>query len=1009
MTIAYLKQDSYNEYETLIIDGMRQSAREAGANLVVFSGATQFEATGYNPGIRALFGFIKAAGVDGLMVNAWLNDVKGPLDAGFRTFFAGLPLYYVGSFLPGVPCAHLQGSDYILELLDHLVMVHGRRRIAFVASFNSDDRDEAYAAYLQEKGLWDESLYLTGAKVHADLMSHRAEKAISLLFDRPAGHQPDAILSMNSEEAACMVGILKQRGLRVPEDVSIITWEDGENGQISDPPLTCLGYPYQELGRTSCRQFLRYLTDNSTPLESRVHTRARYRKSCGCSLLSILVDRHLADAEPDVFRPAEYGILEVKPLFTLLRTGWKDGLKESAFLKQWEHQLKLNVSEETEALLRRILARIRTMAHDLEGFGDSRQVQQVLDLAQAMLDETSRLRILRLFTRVTHTNQQLDHASLGIIAAQNRPWVLSAAAEMATAIGLADCRIFMLPDEWLMRAENGEIRFQEHEQNLEGYPYTTGLWVENGQRRPDMEGQTGLIGQRLAQTFKSSQDKDYLARILYLGGMVQGFVVFGMSGHDNRTLESMSHIISTSLNSARTMERLVQAQSDLRVLAERDSLTGLSNRYSFYRALNSLTATQPPAGNQLAIMFIDLDNFKTINDSFGHDAGDEVLKVVALRLQRELAAQNSASIPGETATFRDDHLGAFRLGGDEFTILASTSGPSQSQRLAQALMAAVKEPINYLSHRFQVSLSLGCVHFPQDGRNPGDLMRYADITMYRAKAQKDKALIFDRLNDDFFLKEARLSQDILEAVRCDQIEVLFQGMFGDDNRLLGVDALVRWHHPAEGLLLPGEFIGLAVANNMIIPIETRVLTLACQHIRELDRLGQEPPPFMLVNCTRIFFYSPDFVSTVRAVMAETGVGPGRLRLGLEERFAFQAPAQALRIIGELKAAGVDFAVEGLGGDSSWLAFMTELPRNTIVKVDRRFVRNIQASASERNFLYRMLSMFADRGMQVAISGIEDPGQRDLLKRRNCLFQGYALAKPMQLADLGNRLDQLHTE
>jgi len=150
---------------------------------------------------------------------------------------------------------------------------------------------------------------------------------------------------------------------------------------------------------------------------------------------------------------------------------------------------------------------------------------------------------------------------------------------------------------------------------------------------------------------------------------------------------------------------------------------------------------------------------------------------------------------------------------------------------------------------------------------------------------------------------------------------------------------------------------------MIVPIETRVLFLACKHARALVNGKGKSSPFMLVNCTKTFFFSPNFIDIVRQAIREADLGPGLLRLGLEERFAFQNTELALSIIGELKSSGVDFAVEGMGGDSSWINFLRELPENTIVKIDRAFVRHIHTSSSDRDFLFRMLAIFESRGFE----------------------------------------------
>jgi predicted signal transduction protein with EAL and GGDEF domain len=346
-------------------------------------------------------------------------------------------------------------------------------------------------------------------------------------------------------------------------------------------------------------------------------------------------------------------------------------------------------------------------------------------------------------------------------------------------------------------------------------------------------------------------------------------------------------------------------------------------------------------------------------------------------------------------------MGIFRIGGDEFTAIVATSGPEESRAVARRLLDAIKEPIPYGRGRLQVTASLGCAHYPADGGDAEELVKYADLCMYRAKETKGTAIVFDKAKDAAFLRRTRLAADLLQSVERNEIEVLYQGMFENDGALGGIEALARWRHPEFGLLPASEFIGIAVRSNMIVPIESRILSLACG--RAGEPLAKGAPPFMLVNCTNTFFYCPDFVDIVLAAKRDAALEPGILRLGLTERVAYQDMDRALAIIGRLKSKGVDFAIDGMGSNSS-ISFLRELPADTIVKIDRGFVRHIHDSASDREFLYHMLALFESRGLRVAVSGIERGDQMDVLNQRDCLFQGFALAEPMEYDRLASMLE-----
>jgi diguanylate cyclase (GGDEF)-like protein len=562
-------------------------------------------------------------------------------------------------------------------------------------------------------------------------------------------------------------------------------------------------------------------------------------------------------------------------------------------------------------------------------------------------------------------------------------------AEATRSLSIGSCWIFLLAEGETAEEENASPGIGDPEKPLEKRRFQIALWLQNGTREIDKEGRRGLIGGFLKEILSErAAGRHFFGRVLHVRSSIQGFILFDLGEIDCRVFESLGLLTSSALRSAAILERLVRTQDELRDLAENDSLTGLGNRFSFYKRFRGLVE-KPEAGDgrQMALMLLDVDGFKPVNDSFGHDAGDMLLIQIARRLARVLG---SAS------------LGVFRLGGDEFTAIFMSSGPDDTDSIARRVLDAIKEPFEHQGRIMRVTGSLGIAHFPRDGKDPAELMKFVDLALYRAKETKGSVVVFDRLKDAYLLRRAGLTRDIQSVVDKGEIEVYYQGIFEGDGTVVGIEALVRWHHPLLGMLMPREFLDIAVASNMIIPIETYVLSQACRHARELAAdHGKEF--FVLVNSTNTFFYSQDFIDIVRRTIERSGIDPGRLKLGLEERFSYGDPDRALAIIGELRKHRIEFAVDGLGGESSWLHFLKELPENTIVKIDRGFVRHIETSASDRTFLYRILSLLESRGFKVAVSGIENEEQQNMLKRRNCLFQGFALAEPITFEKLKPKL------
>jgi diguanylate cyclase (GGDEF)-like protein len=977
LRVVYIKDDKDNEYDTLTLNGLSESARKYGVNLIVYSGQSSYRNKKGNPGIKALYGFIRATKPDGIIVYAWLPDMMGRTAREFLGSFPDTPVFFLGDKYPNYPYTHLRGYEYMRELIDHLVVKHGRTRVAFVSHHRPDDRDMAYQDYMRETGLWDASLYLIGARVEGNSAEERARNALRVLYDE-GREPPDAIISTFTAEAVAMLGYLGRRGLKVPRDLALVSWEDGEAGRSSNPPLTCVEYPFFELGRVTGEQFFKSLRGERIPRETRLETRVIYRKSCGCGMVASAMGKYRQliglglDSAP--------GMPDRARLYDLLVSGERSPGGNPAFIDEWERLVAGGTSEAYHLALCHALVELRGKTAGLPADGESLAKRNALEVAQIMLNETDRMRQSRdsmLSVRVDH---DLVRASLEIIAAQDRKSLMSAVAKVAERNGIPSCHLFLLAKRWRDLIETGELGYAEYEQVLDQYEFEAGLWYESGSQHPDRENRTAPIGRFLDELFSGPMAENaFIGKVLHRGKKIMGLVVFGRGSHEPREMENLSQVISTALSGAYNLERLAKAQDDLRYLAENDNLTGLGNRYAFYRRMRSII--DDPGPGQAALLFVDLDGFKPINDSYGHDAGDVLLKEIAQRIRSSLG---------------DSAIGIYRLGGDEFLAIIRSQGPKESERAAKRLLLSVKAPCRCGALRLSVSASVGCSHFPQDAQDPDTLLKYADLSMYRAKETKDSIVVFDGTKDAYYVRRAELAKDIMGAMDRGQIEAFYQNMYEADGSLAGIEALVRWRHPERGLLVPGDFLDIAVGSNMIVPIETRVLALACERAKSLPEPAPGASrPFILVNCSKPFFFCPDFVAIVGNALQKAGLGPGILRLGLEERFAMHNPGLALSVIAKLKGMGVDFAVDGMGGESSWINFLHDLPRDTIVKIDRNFVRDIETSDSDRSFLFRMLSIFESRGFKVAISGIESEGQRGMLGRRNCIFQGYALAEPAE--------------
>ena len=423
---------------------------------------------------------------------------------------------------------------------------------------------------------------------------------------------------------------------------------------------------------------------------------------------------------------------------------------------------------------------------------------------------------------------------------------------------------------------------------------------------------------------------------------------------------------------------------DARELSLRDELTGLANRRMLLRHLSDTIDQARPAGRSVALLLIDLDRFKDVNDALGHHVGDELLRVVALRL---------------TETLRGDALVA-RLGGDEFCIVVSESQGAVSGRIvAQRLLDALSRPVVLDGMNIDVGASIGVSLFPDHGDSASELLRSSDIAMYQAKANGggEHALYApDPLTDD--VRRLGLVGDFRGALDRGEIEVYYQPRFDAVSGLLtSVEALVRWRHPELGLLLPGAFLPGIERSTLIVPLTEHVL---CTALRDTARWRVSRPDLTVaVNLSARLLHSLDLATMVRDALVESGVPPQHLELEVTETMVMANPERAAELLAELDGMGVRIAVDDFGVGQASLAYLTDLPVS-ILKIDRSFVNRMDHSDRHSAVVAAILDLSERLGMVSVAEGVEE---EDTLQRLTALgcdeIQGYLLARPMPAGEI----------
>ena len=439
------------------------------------------------------------------------------------------------------------------------------------------------------------------------------------------------------------------------------------------------------------------------------------------------------------------------------------------------------------------------------------------------------------------------------------------------------------------------------------------------------------------------------------------------------------------------------ATAEIEQLAFYDPLTRLPNRRLLSDRLARALTASARSGQHGAVLFLDLDHFKTLNDTLGHDMGDRLLERVAQRL---------------TACVREQDTVA-RLGGDEFVVMLEGLGKTSSEARVHAklvgdkILSSLNQPFRLGANLHNSTPSIGAALFGEGQEEAADLLKQADIAMYQVKASGRNALSFFNVSMQSVITDrASMEADLRTGLVLDQFELYYQGQFDTRNLPVGAEALIRWNHPTRGLVLPSEFIGVAEETALIVPLGYWVLTHACRQLKRWEVVPRRADLVLAVNVSVRQFRQADFVSQVKSVLRETAANPKRLKLELTESLVLANVQDTIEKMNSLKTIGVRFAIDDFGTGQSSLTYLTQLPLNQL-KIDQSFVRNIGLQAADAVIIDTIIGMSGNLRLEVLAEGVETPEQRDFLQAHGCgLFQGYLFSRPVSLAEFEMQLDAI---
>ena len=483
-----------------------------------------------------------------------------------------------------------------------------------------------------------------------------------------------------------------------------------------------------------------------------------------------------------------------------------------------------------------------------------------------------------------------------------------------------------------------------------------------------------------------------MAAARFADGSFCGAAIDGLSGKglDNlvlvTTLAVLSIALLTSILDARLEARtaelansLTLANRELTQLALHDTLTGLPNRVLLADRIDQAMLMVQEQSGCFALMFIDLDGFKPVNDAFGHHMGDQLLREVSVRLREDLRSQDTLA----------------RIGGDEFVLLVQLHEPDDALRLAARQVGLISRVFRVGEHDLQISASIGIAVYPGNGHTAQELLMNADAAMYHAKgAGKNGYRFFDVSMNNDARRQLQLLQDLRNALEQDQFRLYYQPKFDASNgQPVGAEALLRWEHPTQGMLLPDKFIELAEKTGLIIPIGDWVLNEACRQMR-LWHLQGYTHWRIAVNLSALQFCHTELVHSVAKALATHGLPANSLTLEITETTAMSDADASMTVLKQLSEMGVDLSIDDFGTGYSSLMYLKRLPANEL-KIDRGFVRDLERDSDDAAIVSAIVALGQALGLRIVAEGVETDMQQDFLTQLGCdSLQGYLLGHPL---------------
>ncbi len=1002
LTIGLIVENGAQENENRMRTGIMEAAERYDVHLICF---THLEAAvknisygvddQYRRSHDILLQLVEQFELDGLIFLGWSLLYDGEQLRRFQERFPNIPMISMGKPCDDVPFTYFRGGEYISQMLEHLIDEHGRKRIAFIESWIADTRKEFYCETMAARGLFDERLFVSSDDLGGVTLPDRPEGALAILLDERKV-ELDAIIVMRLEEARIMLELLQQRGLRVPEDVSLVCYEDDVSIQYSSVPISTIYFPFKELGYASCEKLIALLRGEEIPAATAVPGSLLIRQSCGCMNAERFARRGGeqggGDGEDELLSGLDLAALDAAFAISM-ETADANGY--AAELKR-QMDPRRSSRNENQQLITVLRSRYAEGAPD--DSGRLLQAERIWHSARIAVSEAEKFWIASEMIRTTKTEEILEEFSQSLLNTYDISKTLESLSFYLRELDIPGCSIFL-------RGE-GENPFAACT-HIFAYENDVRLYIQ------DPQTDTRAHHRRLVEECRTCTTR--IVTLLHVDTNYLGYVVFEPGPWNGALYLRLAIQLSNAIVGAHMVDRLQreialrgEKEQQLMYHAHFDAVTDMLNRRTFRDAVKLLqergepavtgafaaaAASSSAADPEWYLFYADLDGFKAVNDSMGHTVGDHVLVEVAGRI-RQVMGDSVVMLPKTLLAINGEEAGCvFRIGGDEFTMIVKRMSREEAAVLASRLIEQLRVPFAVADTGITLSCSLGISCYPADTNAKGMLIRHADMAMYHAKRQGgNRFAFFDAEMEREVERKLELGKFLRHALDYEELTLVYQPLVeGAEGAIIGVEALLRWNHPKLGPISPSTFIPLAEELGLIVRIGEWVLREACRQAVQWQREGYAPI-LLAVNLSVKQFQDGRLVGKLKELLQETGLDADRLELEITENVSMQA--EHLPVLHQLRELGVAVSIDDFGTHYSSLSYLKRFPV-TKLKLDQSFVRGIQTEQKDREMIKAIISVAKAFELDIIAEGVETLAEAQFLIETGCTqMQGYYFHRPM---------------